>query len=71
MNSSVTNEHCEQIDQSVLEELGFTNRTNLVGGFDMVWLNRGYLLDVTTMNLSSGLVQSKCGMMLNGRYHRC
>ena len=52
--------------QPVLKELGFIERKNVVE--DPTWyrLNQGYVIDVTTMNLSDGLVQSKCEKMLNG-----
>ena len=37
----------------------------------MVWIeSKGYVIDVTTMNLSDDLVQSKCKMMLNGQTPR-
>ena len=52
MNSIVTNEQCEQIIQSVLKELGFTVRKNLVENSTWYELNQASVIDVTTMNLS-------------------
>ena len=67
MNSIVTDEQCEQIIQSVLKELGFTVRKNLVQHSTWYERNQASVIDVTTMNLSDELVQSKCEMMLNGQ----
>ena len=66
MNSIVTEEQCEQIIQPVLKELGFTDRKSREA-FDRYELNQASVMDVTTMNLSDELVQSKCDMMLNGQ----
>ena len=67
MHSIVTNEQCDQRIQSVLTELGFTSRNYLVWDSSWYGLNQGSVLDVTTMNLSDDLVQSKCEMMWNGQ----
>ena len=64
MNSIVTNEQCRQIIQSVLKELGFDDRNYFVEDSTRYGLNQGYVLELTTMNLSGDLVQSKCEMML-------
>ena len=65
MNSIVTNEQCEQIIQSVVKALGFTDRKNLVEHSTWYGLIQASLIDVTTMHLSDELVQSKCEMMWN------
>ena len=57
MNSIVTNEECEQRVQSVRKELGFNDRTDRVEDSTWFGLNRGYVLDVKTMNLSDDLAQ--------------
>ena len=44
MNSSVTNEQCEQRIQSVLKELRFTDGKNLVEDATWYGLNQGYVM---------------------------
>ena len=67
MNSILTNEQCEQTIQSVLKDLGFTVRKNLVENSTWYGLIQASVIDVTTMNLIDELVQSKCEMTLQGQ----
>ena len=52
MESIVTNEQCEQEIQSVLKELGFTDRNNFEEASTRYGLNQGHVLGVATTNQS-------------------
>ena len=66
MNSIVTTDQCERRIQSVLKELGFTDRKNLVEASTLYGVKQENVIDMTTMNQSDDLVQRRCEMMLNG-----
>ena len=59
MNSLVTNEHYDRIVNTVLNELDLAERKNLTEESIRFGLNPGYALDLTPMDLSSELVQTK------------
>ena len=50
-----------------MQELGFIDQKNFVEDSTWYGMNRGYVIDVTTMNLSDDLVQSKCETMSDGQ----
>ena len=66
MNSTVPNEPREGRIQSVLRELGFTDR-NFQEESTWFGLNQGYVFDVTTLDLNDELEEWKCEMMLKGQ----
>ena len=67
MISIVANEQCQQRIQAVLNELGFTDRRNFVEDATRYGLNQGFVLDVTTMNLSEMMVHGQRTSLLIGR----